>query len=185
MLPILRTLGILATLTLLSACGKGEKPAVERDGTSFPETASALATPIVVENLQPSVDSLIHKFFDALIRKDMTTAASLVVQRKEYEAIYPLMPDADSNPQSPGFIAEMYVSGNKKHLDRWLDEAKSEGFVFSRYAVEGEEQGGSRYSLVRKVRLWIRDAEGEREFPAFRTLLKMPDGYKIWSILDT
>lgn len=176
---------ILAVMVLMAACNKTEKPEAKTEDIAAIDKAPSQIDSIQVENLQPSVDSLILGFFDGLFQKDTALVASLVVQRKEYEAIYPLMPDADPNPNSPGFIAQMYVSGNKKHLDRWLDRAKSEGLAFSRYTIEGDEQKSDHYTLLRGVRLWVRDSRGEHEFPAFKTLFKLPGGYKIWSILDT
>jgi hypothetical protein len=183
----MRTQFLFTTLFFIAvfiAAGCKETKSGKNQETAPPQPKSAAQ--IQVENLAPTLDSAIHGFFARMAANDTSGLRASVFQYNEYVSIYPYTPQADSNPNSPAFIAQLFEACNGKHLRRWMYEFTTRDLSFSHYKVEkpAKNQGGFEY--IKGIRLYVKDSNGkEEEFPVFKTAVKLKGGYKIWSILDT
>lgn len=178
---------------LLAGCGSRDPD--ERQGMSRgtagraggeppPKTSAPPFTDFA--NLVPDADTLVHRFMNLLVSGDAAEASKYVVSYQEHKRLYPHLPEADPNPKSAQVIAQLLTQENKKHFYRWLDRAVEESSVFSRYAVAGPVEVKAALEFHSGVRLFVKNAAGkEEEWPVFRTLIRAPGGWKIWSFLDS
>jgi hypothetical protein len=182
-MPIKYLLTSTALLIFLFA-GCNEKTKSQKKVEHTLPAAKTVA--IKVENLSPTLDSAVTGFFARMAARDTAGLKACVFQYDEYVSIYPYTPQADPNPNSPAFIAQLFEASNRKHLSRWMYDYTKRGLAFSRFSVEKPAEKHTGFEYIKGIRLYVKDKNGkEEEFPVFKTVVKLKGGYKIWSILDT
>lgn len=195
-----RSAGVLFLLLilLLSGCREQEGKADVVTETNAQKSETAAKDVVVDKPLVGTADvsqvhnevkdslGLLKLFLTALEMNDTTSAANLLVSGKEYAALFPALPENDGNHNTLRLMTSMHIAGNKKHFYRWLGEFQEKEFKMDSVAWTADttlNYGG--FSLIQSPRILIRKQDGLRyQVELVNTLLKTPDGYKIWVVRD-
>lgn len=189
---------LILSLISLSFCYILAKPEVEQSQQS---QSSHLSQPgVLVDNVggvksafpelqSPEADSLIlvQKVIDLMSQDQAKSASRFVMSEKEYKEFYPFLKTGSTKSKDANYIANIYLSGNKKHLNRWTGELTRMGVkrvVSVEFQTEIQPQLGFELLKIQKIQVETQTGELKTVEP-FRTLIKTQQGFKIWSILDT
>ncbi|MEO7424572.1 MAG: hypothetical protein ABI036_05245 [Fibrobacteria bacterium] len=182
--PLIPFTLIVLAWAVLAACRKAPAANGEALASGGQARLEGSVAGIRLQGAFANPDTLVRTFVEAVLADSGRKSYACLPSLAEYQVIYPHMPDADSNPESPRMIANMLTASNQKELPRWIRDAH--GFRgFSRYQA-GPIESHDGYELITSIRVFILDDQGrEREFPIFRTLIRIDGGYKIWLLLET
>jgi len=183
---------------LLSGCREqeGKTDAVKETNDQKSETAAkdvVVDKPLVgtadvsqVHNEVKDSLGLLKTFLTALEMNDTTTAANMLVSGKEYAALFPALPENDGNHNTLRLMTSMHIAGNKKHFFRWIGEFQEKKFKMDSVGWTPDTTlNYGEFSLIQSPRITIQKQDGLRyQVEIVNTLLKTPDGYKIWVVRD-
>lgn len=181
-------LGLFASLWFLNySIGREESLGLAQANRDFINAEGTQSKFPELDGTLPQAKSLIQKMILQMKDLQLKEAASHVMQKREYEAIYPFTLQGSTKEQDAKFIASMYLASNVKHLNRWshtLNRVGVQEVVSIKLKTEPKKHHG--FELIQIEELKVRTQSGEiQSIEPFKTLVKTAQGYKIWSILDT
>lgn len=186
---------LILSLISLSFCYILAKPEVNQSTSSHLSQPGALVSNVGgLESAFPKLKSpqadsllLVQTVIDLMSQDQAKSASRFVMSEQEYKEFYPFLKTGSTKSKDASYIANIYLSGNKKHLNRWTGELTRMGVkrvVSVEFKSEIQPQLGFDLLKIQKITVEIESGELKTVEP-FRTLIKTHQGFKIWSILDT